>query len=231
MREAARKDDEQLAPTYVWDAVVRATHWTIFLAMLVLVFTGIYLGRPFLAAPGPATRHFLTGWMRVLHAYAAIAFTLAVLSRITWMFVGPRRSSWRQFVPASRRRWRDMKTTLQFYLFMRAKPPRTRGHNPLAGASYIVVFALYLVMIATGLALYSIDTRSYMHFFQFLLPLFHGAQFARWLHHITMWLLLGFVVHHVYSAWLTARVEKNGTIDSMFSGFKFLPKDLPDDDE
>jgi hypothetical protein len=35
----------------------------------------------------------------------------------------------------------------------------------------------------------------------------------------------------VYSALLTSRVEKNGTIDSMFSGFKFLPKDQPPDDD
>jgi len=227
----ATQDEPDLQPTYVWDRVVRVTHWTIFLSMVVLAVTGIYLGRPFLAAPGPAKAHFLTGWAKVLHAYAAIAFTLAVLSRILWMIVGPRRSNWRQFVPVSKRRWLDMQKTFLFYIFLRPRPPSTRGHNPLAGATYVVVFVLYLVMILTGLALYSIGARSYMQFFQFLLPLFHGAQTARWLHHVTMWLLIGFVVHHVYSAWLTARVEKNGAIDSMFSGYKFLPKDQPDDDE
>ena len=34
---------------------------------------------------------------------------------------------------------------------------------------------------------------------------------ARWIHHIVMWLLLGFTVHHVYSAVLVAIIEKNGT--------------------
>ena len=37
-----------------------------------------------------------------------------------------------------------------------------------------------------------------------------------------MWLLIGFIVHHIYSAVLTAIVEKNGTIDSMFSGWKWF---------
>jgi Ni/Fe-hydrogenase 1 B-type cytochrome subunit len=217
---------EELQPTYVWDLVVRLTHWTIFLAMGVLAVTGVYLGRP---VSGGGT--FTMGWMKVVHAYAAIAFSLAVASRIVWMFVGPRRSSWRQFIPISKRRRHDLVETFKFYTFFRARPPRSRGHNPLAGASYLAVFGLYIVMILTGFALYSVSAHSYMRFWQFLLPLFHGVQWTRWIHHVTMWLLIGFFVHHFYSALLTARVEKNGTLDSMFSGYKFLPKDMPDDDD
>jgi Ni/Fe-hydrogenase 1 B-type cytochrome subunit len=229
--EPAHHEAEELQPTYVWDLVVRLTHWLIVLSMILLAVTGVYIGRPWSSASGPAGQHFVTGWVRVLHAYGAIAFSLAVLSRITWMFIGPRRSNWRQFIPTSRRRLRDMKSTFLFYTFFRDRPPPTRGHNPLAGASYVAVFGLYLVMIVSGLALYSISSHSYMQFWQFLLPLFHGAQWARWIHHVTMWLLIGFVVHHVYSALLTSRVEKNGTLDSIFSGYKFLPKDMPGDDD
>lgn len=229
MPAIAEKPIEELQPTYVWDAVVRLTHWTIFLSMILLAVTGIYIGRPFLPSSGA---EFAMGWMRVLHAYAAIAFTLAVVSRIAWMIIGPRRSSWRQFVPASKRRWRDMKTTLQFYLFLRARPPATRGHNPLAGASYVAVFGLYILMILTGFALYSVSSyASYMSMWKFLLPLFQGAQTARWLHHVTMWLLLGFAVHHVFSAVLTSRVEKNGVLDSIFSGYKFLPRSSERNDD
>jgi Ni/Fe-hydrogenase 1 B-type cytochrome subunit len=227
---AAAHSSEALHPTYVWDLVVRLTHWTIFFSMIALAITGIYIGRPFGGAPGRAGQSFVMGWARVIHAYAAIAFTLAVVSRIVWMLVGPRRSNWRQFIPTSKRRWRDLVETFKFYTFLRDRPPATRGHNPLAGASYLVVFGLYLVMIATGFALYSISSYGFMRFWEFLLPVFGGAQTARWLHHITMWLLIGFVVHHVYSALLTSRVEKNGTLDSIFSGYKYLPKDMPDDD-
>jgi Ni/Fe-hydrogenase 1 B-type cytochrome subunit len=42
-----------------------------------------------------------------------------------------------------------------------------------------------------------------------------------------MWLLLGFTVHHVYSAWLMDVKEKNGTLSSIFGGYKFVePEDL-----
>ncbi len=223
-------DREQLEPVYVWDVVVRATHWVIALSMLVLATTGFYLGHPFLHSTGPARDHFVTGLAKVIHFYAAIAFALAVVSRVAWMFVGPRRSGWRQFVPTSRRRVHDLLETAKFYLFLRREPPRTIGHNPLAGLTYVGVFALYILMIATGLAVYSQDSHSYMRVWSFLLPLFHGAQSARWLHHVTMWLLIAFFVAHLFFAWFTSRSEKNGVFDSIMSGYKFVPRGQPDDD-
>ncbi len=212
-------------PVYVWDVVVRITHWAIVLAMTVLAVTGIYIGNPF------AHGEFVMGWMKVLHFYAAIVFSLAVVSRITWMIIGPRRSGWRQFIPTSRRRRRGLFESLKFYMFLRKEPPDAIGHNPLAGLMYIGIFGLYLVMILTGLALYSVSTYGYMRFWSFLVPMFGGVQWARWIHHGVMWVLIAFVVQHVYSALLTSRVERNGTIDSMFSGFKFLRTDRKGDDD
>lgn len=223
--------EPMLEPVYVWDLVVRATHWLIVFSIIVLAVTGIYLGHPFVATSGPAREHFVTGYAKVIHAYAAIVFTLAVASRIVWMVIGPRRTNWRQFIPTSRRRRRGLIESLKFYTFLQRVPPPVIGHNPLAGLTYVAVFGLYLVMIATGFAIYSVDATSYMHVWRFLLPIFHGVQGARWIHHVVMWLLLGFVVHHIFSALLVSRVEKNGTLDSIFSGYKFLPKDrIPDDD-
>jgi Ni/Fe-hydrogenase 1 B-type cytochrome subunit len=39
-----------------------------------------------------------------------------------------------------------------------------------------------------------------------------------------MWFLLGFVAHHIWSAMLVSRIEGMGLIDSLFSGYKWLPK-------
>lgn len=216
---------EDVEPVYVWDLVVRTTHWAIALSILMLAATGLYIGHPF------AGGAFVMGWAKVLHFYFAILFTLGVLSRIAWMFLGPRRSSWRNFVPVAARRRKDLVETLKFYMLLRPTPPRTIGHNPLAGLSYVGVFALYMFMIASGLALYSVGTASYMHVWSFLVPWFHGLGWARWLHHFGMWIILMFFVAHMFFSSLTSRSEKNGTIDSIFSGWKFLPKGQPPDDE
>jgi Ni/Fe-hydrogenase 1 B-type cytochrome subunit len=82
-------------------------------------------------------------------------------------------------------------------------------------------------MIATGLGLYSINAPAGSPFraFSFLLPLVGGAQQARWLHHLGMWAILAFAVHHVYSAVLMSQVEARGTVESMASGYKFVPRE------
>ncbi len=210
----------------VWDRVVRVTHWVIALSIVVLAVTGVYIGRPFLVAPGPAGERFVMGTMRAVHFYAAIAFTLAVLSRIFWMFVGSRHARWTAFLPLSRERREGFVGTIKFYMFLRREPPPTVGHNPVAGLAYVAVFGLYLVMIATGLGLYAkgADVGSPLRALGFLVAPFGGPQLARWFHHVVTWLLLGFVVHHCYSAWLMSTVEKNGVLDSIFSGNKWMPR-------
>jgi Ni/Fe-hydrogenase 1 B-type cytochrome subunit len=210
---------------YVWDPVVRSCHWIIAISILILSISGVYLGNPYLVVPGEARFHFVTGTVRVIHFLTAIAFTLAVISRLLWMFVGPGSyASWKQFVPTTVARFREMWNTLLFYLLIKRDGPETPGHNPLAGGAYTIVFGMYLTMIVTGLALYgsSADARSWMSSFQALAPWVGGLQLARTIHHVIMWLLIGFFVHHFYSALLVAIVEKNGTLDSIFSGYKWF---------
>lgn len=221
-------------PVYVWEAPVRMTHWLIFLSMAFLIVTGIYIGNPFINAPGPASDNFYMGWMKAIHMWAAIVFTLSVLARIWWMFTGNRWAKWHQFIPVHRNRRKDTVGTIKFYSMLAEKPPVNVGHNPLAGAAYSLVFVLYLVIIATGLGLYaqSAHVNSPFRFFDFFLPLFGGASSARWIHHVVMWLLVGFVAHHIWSAFLVAKVEKNGTVDSIVSGYKFVePEELELDEK
>jgi Ni/Fe-hydrogenase 1 B-type cytochrome subunit len=215
----------ELVRVYVWQWPVRMTHWATAYAILFLAATGLYMGHPFITVSGPAERHFVMGWVKTIHLYAAIVFALSVLSRVVWMFMGNRYSTWDKFIPVARRRFRGLWDSLRYYLFQLRQPPGFVGHNPLAGFTYTFVFLLYFVMITTGLALYNVNAPigSPFRAFHFLLPLWGGAQTARWVHHIAMWLILGFVVHHIYSAVLMSQVEARGTVESMASGYKFVP--------
>jgi Ni/Fe-hydrogenase 1 B-type cytochrome subunit len=125
-----------------------------------------------------------------------------------------------------RTRQKGILPTVLFYSFLRDKPPAYVGHNPVAGSAYLLVFGLYLLAIGTGLVMHapSAEVGSPLRWFASLAPLFGGLQMARWIHHVVMWLLLGFMVHHVYSAVLVAAIEKNGTIDSIVAGYKWVPK-------
>ncbi|MBW2374883.1 MAG: Ni/Fe-hydrogenase, b-type cytochrome subunit [Deltaproteobacteria bacterium] len=219
-----KHDAEGIERVYVWDLLVRMTHWIIMICVFMLAFTGVYIGDPFLIPAGPANEQFVMATTKVVHFYTAIIFTLAVASRIAWMFVGSYYARWHQFVPVGKRRRGDVLGMLKFYSFLSKEPPMNVGHNPLAGSFYLLVFGLYLTMILTGFALYSVSSVGYMQMWEFLVPIFGGLQMARWIHHLAMWFLLGFVAHHIWSAMLVSRVEGMGLIDSLFSGYKFLPK-------
>jgi Ni/Fe-hydrogenase 1 B-type cytochrome subunit len=215
----------ELVRVYVWEWPVRMTHWCTAYAILILAATGYYMGDPFIAVKGPAGQHFVMGWVKTIHSFAAIVFALSVLSRVAWMFMGNSYSRWDKFIPVARRRLTGLVESLRYYLFQLRQPPGFVGHNPLAGFTYTFVFLIYFVMIATGLALYNVSARGGSPFrvFAFLLPLVGGAQTARWIHHLGMWLILGFAVHHVYSSVLMSQVEARGTVESMASGYKFVP--------
>jgi Ni/Fe-hydrogenase 1 B-type cytochrome subunit len=218
---------QDLVRIYVWQTPVRVTHWLIVLSIVVSSVTGIYIGNPFITVAGPARDHFVMGWIRTIHSYSAIVFTLSVLSRVVWMFMGNNYARWDKFIPVSRKRLRGLWGTFRFYIFNLRKPPGFVAHNPLAGLAYFAVFGLYFLMMATGFAMYAgkAPIGSPMRLFGFLVPLLGGLQTARLLHHIIMWLLLGFMVHHVYSGIYMSNVEANATMESIFSGFKFVPRE------
>lgn len=214
-------EEEPRLRVYVWDAVIRSVHWLIAGAIVVLSVTGLYMGRPFQA---PVGTPFLMGWMKTVHFYAAIVFTLSICARVLWFFIGPKQASWRQFIPTTKARWANVSRTLRFYTFFSVSTPGAVAHNAVAGLAYTAVFLLYVVMIVTGFALYgsSVDVRSPMYIFHGLWPWVGGLQTARLIHHVVMWLILAFVIHHIYSALLTSKQERNGELDSIFSGNKFL---------
>ena len=229
-RESA---EDRIRSVYVWQVPVRLTHWAIVLAILAASFSGFFIANPPLTLPGSSTGHVTMSVVKLIHSWAAIVFIAALLARVWWGFTGNRYARWSSFLPTSKRRWANLFGTLRFYLFLRPKPPATVGHNGLASLTYLVVFGLYGLMIGTGLALRaaSASATSYLQWFRFFEPLFGGLATARFLHHIGMWLLLGFFAHHVWSAFLVSNVEKNSTLESIFSGYKTVPREHIDQAE
>jgi Ni/Fe-hydrogenase 1 B-type cytochrome subunit len=214
-----------LERVYIWELPVRLTHWILFFSIIILSVTGYYIGNPFISVPDPAKDHFVMGTMRAVHLYTAIIFGLAVLVRIYWFFAGNKYARLLQFIPFSRDRWRNLWDSVLFFCFIKRSPERYQGHDAFAGAAYSFFFLLYLILIGTGLALYTAIAAAGSPFqvFDFLVPLFGGLQIARLIHHICMWLVLILAIVHIYSVFLWSMVENAGEVDSIFSGYKFFP--------
>lgn len=209
---------------YVWELPVRISHWLIFLPVVVLAFTGYYMHNPFIVATSRTA--FLMATVRFLHVTAGFVFTGAFLMRVYWLFAGNNWSNWRAFVPIRRRQWRGMGRMVAYYSFLRRDLTHNVGHNALAAITYLFIFTLMLVEILTGLALY-LQVRGgwFLAALVGWLPRLVDIQNVRLIHFCIMFFFLAFVIHHVYSAVLVSWEERNGLIESIFTGYKFVPAD------
>ena len=219
------KQKVTLERVYVWQVPVRVTHWVLFFSIVVLSATGYYMGRPYIDVPGAAKDHFVMGTMIAVHNYAAVFFTLAVIARLYWFFVGNRYARLSEFIPVSKQRLRSLWESFLYYSFIRHDPTHYAVHNALAGAIYAMLFVVYILLIVTGVVLYAVDTTigAPIRVFEYLAPLLGGLPMTRLLHHLGMWIILIFAVVHIYTVLLSSLIEHVGTFDSIFSGYKFMP--------
>lgn len=208
---------------YVWQWPVRVAHWFIVLSLIALSVTGYYLYHPYVIPSRLGA--FVMAKMRFSHELAGFTFMIAVLARIYWMFRGNKWARWNQFIPVSRARWRNLVETFKYYIFFRWRPAAAVGHNALAGATYTIVYALALVEIVTGLALFShvLGSRFWTIVTGWPLRLM-DVQHVREIHFLTMFAFWIFFIHHIYSSVLVDLEEKTGLVDSIFSGYKFVPE-------
>jgi Ni/Fe-hydrogenase 1 B-type cytochrome subunit len=211
----------QRVRVYVWEIPVRVTHWIVVASVMVLSFTGGYIADPFLLPPGGSV--MMT--MRFIHMLAAFTFLSAGIFRTYWLFAGNRFSRWTAFVPTNRHQAAEAARQLGWYLFVRPNEPKVLGHNQLAAGTYLVVFFLFAVQTVTGFALVAIHgIQPWATLFGWVPSVFFGVQGVRLIHHLLMWAILAFMIHHVYSAVLVDHIERNGLMGSMFTGFKFVTR-------
>jgi Ni/Fe-hydrogenase 1 B-type cytochrome subunit len=206
---------------YTWEVPVRVTHWVVVAAIVVLSVTGGYIADPFLIPPGGSVMMVV----RFLHMLAAFVFLAAGIVRTYWLFAGNRFARWTAFIPTNRNQAREAARQLGWYLFMRPDAPKVLGHNQLAAGTYFVVFFLFLIQTLTGFALVAIHgIQPWATLFSWVPDVMFGVQGVRLIHHLVMWAILAFMVHHVYSALLVDHVERNGLMSSIFTGYKFVTR-------
>ena len=207
---------------YVWQYPLRLVHWTIVLSIAALAFTGYYIHDPFIV--GQANRPFLMGWFRFTHEVFGMIFIAAFLLRFFLFFQGNQWVRWRAYIPRRREQFREMTDMIKFYLFMRPRPVSKIGHNALAAVSYLCIYALGLVTIATGLVMYNwLAHSAVLGFFVGWLPRMISMPNIRLIHFLVMFLFLSFAVLHVHISMLVSRAEKKGLMDSIFIGYKVIP--------
>ena len=217
---------------YVYEAPVRLWHWVNALAITVLAITGYLIANPLPTMPGEASAHFLMGYIRFVHFAAAYVFTIGFLGRIYWALVGNEHARQLFHLPFYRLSfWKELMHEVRWYAFLEKEPKKYIGHNPLAHITMVVIITVGgIAMVLTGFALYAEQTGlgSWQDsLFGWLIPLAGQSQDVRLWHHWGMWIIVCFVIIHVYVAIREDIVSRQSLISTMVSGWRMFKDDRP----
>jgi Ni/Fe-hydrogenase 1 B-type cytochrome subunit len=211
------------ASVYVYEAPVRIWHWVNALCILVLALSGYFIGTPLPSQPGEASANFLMGYIRFTHFAAGQVLAVFLLLRIYWAFVGNAHARQIFYVPFWRGSfWSEWLHEVKWYAFLTAKPKKYVGHNPLAQFTMFLMLTLPLIfMVITGFALYSEGAgRDSWEFalFGWVFTLLPNSQDVHTIHHLGMWVIIIFVMVHIYVAVREDIMSRQSIISSMISG-------------
>ncbi|HWP97746.1 MAG TPA: Ni/Fe-hydrogenase, b-type cytochrome subunit [Syntrophomonadaceae bacterium] len=211
---------------YVWELPIRLYHWINVFLIIVLLFTGLYIGKPILASVGEPYANFLMGKMRLWHAVAAWLFIANFLFRIYWAYAGNEHA---KFKPWRTGFFSDGMESLKYYLFLKKEHTVHAGHNVIAQLTYFfMMWVGSFFMIITGLALQGeIGPGGFQEkFMSWLIPLFGQSSWVRTYHHLVAWLFIVFIIAHLYLTFRQDILDDDGTVSSIFSGYKFVSPDF-----
>lgn len=214
---------------YVWEIPVRLFHWITVLSITILIITGFIIADPpAINANVEAIHSYWFGYVRAIHMITAYVLIAVVIVRIYWAFVGNQFANWRNYIPYTKKGFKNIIYVLKVDIFlMRDKEHKLSnisiGHNYFASFSYFIMFLIFIFQAITGLALMSATSAWWFpKMFQWIVPLMGGEIAVRYFHHILIWIFLAFIVIHVYLVFYHDYVEARGEASAMISGFKFI---------
>ncbi len=232
----------------VWDAGVRWFHWINVFCVLGLIGVGIVILNA--NALGVSSEGKVD--LKILHAWLGYAFSLNLLWRIVWGFIGNPYSRWSAVLPGGRGYGAALREWIAGA--KAGNPPAYKGHNPAARLMLAVLFFLLGTQMITGLVLAGTD----LYFPPF------GHEFAEWatgsgedhaglvglvpgakemldpegyaamrrfrepfieIHEIGFWAMLVAIVLHIGAVVVSDIKEGNGLISAMFSGRKVFSEE------
>lgn len=234
---AAAGQPQLQSSVYVYEGPLRLWHWVNALAIITLCLTGYFIGSPLPTMPGEASDHFLMGYIRFTHFAAGYVLIVAFALRVYWAFVGNKHA--RQiFLPPvwSSKWWSEVWHEIQWYAFIAKEPKKYVGHNPLATLAMHLLFVWGIIfMMITGLALYGegegMNSWQYTLFSSWVIPLFGNSQWVHTYHHLGMWVILLFVMVHIYAALREDVMSRQSILSTMITGWRTFKDVRPAEDE
>jgi cytochrome b len=186
---------EEPATVVVWDPFVRVSHWGLVTAILVALATSLVL------PPTWITAHIVSG---------TVAATL-VVARIVWGLLGPTTARFSSFVRGPREFLRHLEE------LWHGEADRHLGHNPAGGAMIVALLATVSVIALTGFVTLGGSFKSGPLSFA---TSFATGEFARHLHELLAYGLIGLIFLHIGGAVFESRRTRENLVHAMVHGRK-----------
>jgi Ni/Fe-hydrogenase 1 B-type cytochrome subunit len=207
---------------YVYAGTVRLWHWVNALCIVVLVATGLLIASPLASVSGEASANYLMGYIRVAHFAAGYVLAVAFVLRVFWALVGNEHARELFRLPFGSAEWRaGFIHQVRWYLLLEPKAHKFVGHNPLAQLAMFLFLIALVLMILTGLALYSegAGVGSWQdQLFGWVIPALGGSQAVHSWHHLGMWGVVTFVIIHVYAAIREELMSRQTMLSAIIGG-------------
>jgi Ni/Fe-hydrogenase 1 B-type cytochrome subunit len=229
--------------------VMRIIHWVNVVSMIVAIATGLYIAAPYYQTliADSAVDKYVMAWNRWGHFIVAIIFDVTSIVVAYLYFFSRFEQPWRKVVPTGAN-IKEFFAVLVNLLTLNRSKNFDSTHADSFNTVYFTIFHILLAwMLITGLQLYvqifphgdsSIGTwwPSMLHLAtDWSLPVSSwiigstatgiNVMDVRIVHHYTMWIIIVWVVFHIYyQVWRTI-FWKEGDISIAFGGDKFVKAD------
>ncbi|MFO7761491.1 MAG: ATP-binding protein [Thermodesulfobacteriota bacterium] len=208
-----------LEKRYAWSVLLRVYHWTLVVSIGFLAVTGFYIHVPWTNTTLMRESSFTMANMRYVHFLAAQFFACALLIRFYLLLFGNRAERILNFAPLTVRNLKKILPGLKYYLYCRDNYEPLLGHGVVAGIFYCITFIFGIIVTLSGFYLLYPES----HFYQFMgIMVFESQQYARFIHHISMWYFLFFAMVHLYFVVWNDMSYPEGTATSMIDGYQFV---------
>ncbi len=227
---------------------MRTIHWVNAISMVVAVITGLYIAHPYYQTfiADPAVDKYVMAWNRWGHFIVAIIFDVTSIVIAYLYFFSRFEKPYKKVIPNAQ----NIKEFIEVFLNLVTLNRRKKfdsSHSDSFNTVYFTIFHLLLAwMLFTGLQLYVHGLESGLSsigsWWPWMLHLVTDwtIPVSAWMvgsgptpsimdvritHHITMWLIVTWVVFHIYyQVWRTI-FWKEGDIAIVIGGSKFVKEE------
>jgi len=230
-------------------AFMRLNHWVVAICMVAAVITGLYIGHPYYQSfiADPAVDKYVMAWNRWIHFMVAIIFDVSSIVVAYMYFFSRFEKPYKKLIP-SLSNIKEFGAVLVNLLTLNRVKKFDSSHADSFNAVFFFIFHILLLwMLLSGLQLYvhglASGESSIGSWWPAMLHLAtdwtvpvsslilgstatgYNIMDVRILHHMSMWLIIAWVVFHIYyQVWRTI-FWKEGDIAIVVGGSKFVKED------